>query len=69
MSAKDVSSGLKAALKKGITSAVRVLGATNGFYHNKRFRIQMPDELRKVAKTLNKFGKQKYVRRFSLAMN
>ncbi|HMI07900.1 MAG TPA: DUF4197 domain-containing protein [Flavobacterium sp.] len=52
----DISAGLKEALNNGITKQVSKLTATDGFYKNAAVKILMPDELKKVDKTLRSMG-------------
>ncbi len=52
----EISNGLKEALNKGITEQVTKLTATNGFYKNEMVKILLPDELKKVDKTLRSVG-------------
>ena len=55
----DVSAGLKEALNAGISRQVSKLTATDGFYKNAAVKILMPDELKKVDKTLRQMGMSK----------
>ena len=52
----DISAGLKEALNAGISKQVTKLTATDGFYKNAAVKILMPDELKKVDKTLRQMG-------------
>lgn len=52
----DISAGLKEALNNGITKQVTKLTAVDGFYKNEAVKILMPDELKKVDKTLRAMG-------------
>jgi len=52
----DIAAGLKEALNNGITKQVTKLTATDGFYKNDLVKIVLPDELKKVDKTLRKMG-------------
>jgi len=52
----DISAALKEALNNGITKEVSKLTATDGFYKNEAVKILMPDELKKVDKTLRAMG-------------
>ena len=54
--ALDIGGGLKEALQYGVTRQVRKLTATDGFFKNDAVKILMPDELRKVDKTLRQMG-------------
>lgn len=55
----DIAAGLKEALNNGITKQVIKLTATDGFYKNEMVKIVLPDELKKVDKTLRKLGMSK----------
>lgn len=55
----DIAAGLKEALQNGITKQVSKLTATDGFYKNEMVKIVLPDELKKVDKTLRKLGMSK----------
>ena len=55
----DVSAGLKEALNAGISKQVSKLTATDGFYKNTAVKILMPDELKRVDKTLRQMGMSK----------
>lgn len=52
----DIASGLKEALHKGVEKQVTKLTAVDGFYKNEAVKILMPDELKKVEKTMRKLG-------------
>lgn len=52
----DIGAGLKEALNKGVEKQVTKLTATDGFYKNQAVKILMPDELKKVDKTMRKLG-------------
>lgn len=52
----DISTGLKEALNNGISKQVSKLTAVDGFYKNKTVKILIPEELKKVDKTLRKMG-------------
>lgn len=52
----DIASGLKEALNKGVEKQVTKLTAVDGFYKNEAVKILMPDELKKVDKTMRKLG-------------
>lgn len=55
----DIAAGLKEALNNGITKQVTKLTLTDGFYKNDLVKIVLPDELKKVDKTLRKLGMSK----------
>ena len=52
----DISAGLKEALHNGITKQVSKLTLTDGFFRNEDVKILLPDELKKVDKTLRDIG-------------
>jgi hypothetical protein len=55
----DIAGGLKEALNNGISKQVTKLTAVDGFYKNEAVKILMPDELKKVDKTLRSMGMSK----------
>mgnify|MGYP001954472173 CR=1 FL=1 len=52
----EIGNGLRAALDKGIAKQVSKLTQTDGFYKNDLVKILLPEELRKVDKTLRDIG-------------
>ena len=56
LSKTDIASGLRQALDFGINKQVSKLTAKDGFFKNELVKILLPDELKKVDKTLRKFG-------------
>jgi len=52
----DIANGLKQALDNGIDKQVTKLTQTDGFYRNQLVKILLPQELRKVDKTLRNVG-------------
>lgn len=52
----DIANGLKEALNNGITKQVSKLTMTDGFFKNEAVKILLPDELKKVDKTLRDIG-------------
>ena len=65
----EIISGLKEALAKGTRSAVNNLGKKDGFFLNKRVKINLPKSLDKAGDALHLIGKDKYVDDFVLTMN
>lgn len=59
LSNADIGSGLKAALKEGVTKQVTKLTAEDGFYKNEAVKILLPEELQKVDKKLRQLGMSK----------
>jgi hypothetical protein len=52
----DIAAGLKEALNNGISKQVSKLTVTDGFFRNEAVKILLPDELKKVDKTLRDVG-------------
>jgi hypothetical protein len=52
----DIAAGLKEALNNGISKQVLKLTVTDGFFRNEAVKILLPDELKKVDKTLRDVG-------------
>ncbi len=59
LSNADIGSGLKEALKEGVTKQVTKLTAEDGFYKNEAVKILLPEELQKVDKKLRQMGMSK----------
>jgi len=59
LSNADISSGLRQALDFGIDKQVSKLTQTDGFFRNELVKILLPDELKKVDKTLRDIGLSK----------
>jgi len=53
---EEIGSGLRAALENGISKQVSRLTKTDGFFKNDLVKILLPEELRKVDKTLRDIG-------------
>ncbi|MFT6795372.1 MAG: hypothetical protein ACJART_000505 [Maribacter sp.] len=53
---EEIGSGLRAALEEGISKQVSRLTKTDGFFKNDLVKILLPEELRKVDKTLRDIG-------------
>ena len=56
LSNADIASGLRQALDFGIDKQVSKLTQTDGFFKNELVKILLPDELKKVDKTLRDIG-------------
>lgn len=69
MSSTQIVSGLKQALEKSTDYAVSHLGKENGFLHNDRVRIPLPDNLQRIEKVLRSVGASKYADEFIETMN
>nr|WP_298999659.1 DUF4197 domain-containing protein [uncultured Allomuricauda sp.] len=52
----EIAQGLRAALDQGIDKQVKKLSLKDGFFKNELVRILLPDELKKVDKTLRDVG-------------
>ena len=69
LSQADAASGLRAALARGATVAVSLLGREDGFLGNPKVRIPLPGFLNDAAKLLRFTGQQKRVDELVTAMN
>lgn len=69
LSSADASSGVKAALEKGATVAVSLLGRENGFLDNPKVRIPLPGYLESGAKMLRMIGQGSRIDELVNAMN
>ncbi len=69
LSNADASKGLKTALERAATSAVGLLGITDGFMGNEKVRIPLPGNLNDAVKLLRTFGQGGRVDELILAMN
>lgn len=65
----DAAAGIRAALERGASSAVNLLGRTDGFLGNPKVRIPLPGFLNDAAKLLKATGQQKRVDELVTAMN
>ena len=59
LSESTVNSGLKEALKKGVSYAVSTLGAQNGYLNNSLVKIPLPENLAKAETLIRKAGGDK----------
>jgi hypothetical protein len=69
LSETDAASGVRAALERGATVAVGLLGKTDGFLGNPKVRIPLPGFLSDAAGLLKATGQQKRVDELVTAMN
>jgi hypothetical protein len=69
LSNAQASQGLKLALEKGATAAVKSLGQPNGFLGNDMVRIPLPGVLDDAAKLLRKLGQGARLDELIVAMN
>jgi len=65
----EIAEGLKSALGNGVSSAIKNLGKTDGYYKNPRVKIPMPDSLQSVTKALRTIKQDKLADEFELTMN
>ena len=64
-----IASGLKEALKKGTDRAVTNLSKSGGYGNNIAYRLTVPEDIQKVAKTIRKMGLGSMVDSFENKMN
>ena len=69
LSNADAASGIRAALERGASAAVELLGKPDGFLGNPKVRIELPGFLKDAAKVLKFTGQQKRVDDLVTAMN
>lgn len=69
LSETDAASGIRAALEKGASSAVSLLGRTDGFMGNPQVHIELPGALQSAAKLAKAAGQGRKVEALELAMN
>lgn len=69
LSNEDIISGLKEALRVGADSSIKRVSKLDGFFANAAIKILMPDEAKKVEKTLRQFGMGSLVDKAILSMN
>ncbi len=65
----DAAAGVRAALERGASAAVSLLGQSDGFLGNPKVRIALPGALDDAAKLLSKLGQKKRVDELVTAMN
>ena len=69
MSNSEAGDGLKAALSKGVDSAVSTLGRTDGFYGSPKWRIPLPPSLQKASDLMRMAGLGGQADALDLAIN
>jgi len=69
LSESDAAQGVRAALERGVSSAVSLLGRQGGFLDNPKVRIPLPGALDQAAKMLKMIGQQARVDELVTAMN
>jgi len=60
---------IKQALEQGTNFAIKTLGHRNGFYTSEAVPIEIPKQLDKVKKLLERIGQEQYMQRFELTLN
>jgi len=66
---RDATAGLRAALERGATVAVDLLGKTDGFWANEKVRIPLPEWLHKGERAMRMFGMSKDLDDLHLGIN
>ena len=69
LSNDDIITGLKDALRVGTDSSSKRLSKTDGFFKDAAIKVLMPEEAKKVEKTLRNFGMGNMVDKAILSMN
>jgi hypothetical protein len=69
LSAEEIASGLKEALRVGTTNVVKQLGQSDGFYKDLAVHIPIPENLKSVRFILKKVGKSSYMDDLELRLN
>lgn len=66
---QEIAQGLKEALAVGTERAVHRIGTVDGFWRNASIVIPLPDQLKRVEKTLRTLGQGRSVDEFHLSLN
>lgn len=69
LSNEDIISGLKEALTVGTKNSAQRLGSADGFFKDAAIKILMPEEAKKVERTLRNIGMSSLVDKAILSMN
>ena len=69
LSEGDANAGIRAALERGATTAVALLGRTDGFLGNPLVRIELPGALKEAARLLRATGQSARLDELVTAMN
>lgn len=69
LSDKDTDTGIKAALERGATIAVSLLGKQDGFWANDQVRIPLPDWIKKFERAIKVIGKSKEIDAMKIGVN
>ena len=67
--ASDIAAGLKEALAKGTTSAIKSLGRDGGFWNNAKVRIPLPGKLEQAGQLARQLGQGAKVEAFERSLN
>lgn len=68
-STKEVASGLKEALTKGVSKGSDEVSKEDGYFKNPEIKIPFPPEVKEVESTLRKMGMNELVDKFVLSLN
>jgi len=60
---------VRQALSQSVDTAVNRLGRADGYWANPQVRIPLPEELRRVEKTLRRYGLERYTEEFAESLN
>lgn len=69
LTTNDIASGLKQALKIGAERVVNRVGKKNGYLNDKAIHIVLPENFKKIHRTLKKVGLEKYTDELEIKMN
>lgn len=69
ISDKDADLGVKAALERGATVAVSLLGKPDGFWGNEQLRIPLPDWIKRFERAIKVLGRAKDVEAMRIGVN
>lgn len=69
LSESEIAAGLKEALATGTQRAVNRVGVPDGFWRNAEISIPLPEQVKKVEKTLRTLGQGRLVDEFHLSLN
>ena len=69
ISDKDADMGVKAALERGATIAVSLLGKQDGFWGNERLRIPLPDWIARFERAIKVLGRSKDIEAMKIGVN
>jgi hypothetical protein len=69
VSSKDANAGLRAALSKGVDTAIAQLGSPDGFLSNPKYTIPLPPALEKADRALKMVGMSGETDKLKIAMN